>query len=343
MSPLLLVVLLADAGVAAAVSPDGGPAPAKGPPPEVRLECAPNPVRIGDTLTCTLQAAHRDDVSVSVTAPAELVPEQRAPLADQAGEAQRGPTGKLITTRVFTQQVRTMKPLKVKGLTVVWREAEGGEGRLEVPAETIPVQSVLGTEAAPKWRTFDEPGEEAPVDFWSRRGPMAFLVTNWPLVIALGALLVVTVGVGVGVLVKRRLDARFVDTGPPVDPRPAHVIAYEKLDWLAAEQLPAAGLVMDYYVRLSEIVRDYLERRYHFGALEMTSEEIRAEVAVLGLSGDARLGVDDFLNETDLVKFADFAPSESEIDTVMRLARGLVAQTQVAEDASSAPARESTS
>ena len=97
---VLVIMLAADGGVAAAAAsaPDAGPKPAKGPAPEVRLECAPSPVKIGQQLTCTLKVAHPNDVSITVLAPPDLVTVEAEPAAP-------GPTGNLITTRVLTHQV----------------------------------------------------------------------------------------------------------------------------------------------------------------------------------------------------------------------------------------------
>ncbi len=329
MLALVLVLLAADAAVAppdaGAPPADAGPPAAKGPPPTFEQSCLPETVHIGDTITCTLKITHAGDVSVSVTAPPSLE-------AAEAGPATPIDGGKLLSTRVFTQQVRGMKPVKIEGLQVVWDEAEGGRGSVPVPGVKIPVASVLSDAQDPKFRTLAEPAPDDPGPFWLRRGPVPWRVTSWPAVIAVGALLVVALGVGIGVLVKRHLDARAIEEVPWVDPRPAHVIAYELLDELAKADLPGKGQVMQYYVVLSEIVRDYLERRFGFTAPEMTSHEIRERVEGLELGSDARLGIDDFLNETDLVKFADFAPSDSEIDTVMKLARGLVASTLAGEE-----------
>ena len=49
---------------------------------------------------------------------------------------------------------------------------------------------------------------------------------------------------------------------PWVDPRPAHVIANESLERLAAENLPEQGEILAFYLRLSEILRVFLENRF---------------------------------------------------------------------------------
>lgn len=328
MSGLLaLVFLLAqDAGVldAAASTADAAasaPAPKPvGPPPTANLTCAPSPVRVGEPLKCTLVITHRKDVSVTLTAPAGAVPDAPTPAQPQ-GDG-------LVTTRTFTVRAKSLRPLRVDGVAVVWQEASGGQDTLQVPTQKIPVKSVVEGAQDPQFRTFKAPPEDAD-RFWAAHGPVPYRITNWPLIIALSTLGVLAVGFGIGWLVRRWLKARAQVEVEWVDPRPAHVIALAELDALALQNLPAAGEIKPYYTRLSEIVRAYLERRFQFTALEMTSDEIRAEVAALSLSDEARRVIAGFLDESDLVKFADFRPDETTTDAAMRYARGLVELTRV--------------
>jgi len=327
-----------DAGAVADAAPPGPP-PAEGPPPAIKIECAPSPVRIGERLTCTLTAVHRADVSIEVTAPERFEPGPLEPAATRDD-------GLLQTVRTLTVRPDAMRKVRVRGLQVVYTEAGGGQGTVAVPPQVVPTQSVLTGVDEPVFRTFETPtgGAETPDaaaaadGFFARHGPVPFRVFNWPLFIALCVLGGLGLGVGIGVLVKRYLDANQTDPGPPVDPRPAHIIAYAELEALLAERLPAEGRVGEFYVRLSEIVRRYLGRRFGVDAPEMTSDQIRtwATLQAERFGAEVRLGLDDFLAETDLVKFADFSPTESEIDTVVRQARGLISLTRVP-DAGGAP------
>lgn len=315
-----------DAGAADA-GPPPGPPPAKGPPPAVKMECLPTPVRIGEPLVCTLTAVHRADVSIEITAPPAFTTGEAAPSTTRED-------GLLETVRTLTIRPDSMRKVRVDGLAVIYTEATGGQGRLAVPKQVIATKSVLGGDPDPQFRTFTAPGGDDDADgFFARHGPLPYRVFNWPVFIGLCVLVGVGVGVGVGVLVKRFIDARRVEPGPPVDPRPAHVIAFAELEVLLRENLPGQGRVDEFYVRLSEIVRAYLQRRYGIDAPEMTSDQIRSWSAARAdvLSAEVRLGLDDFLAETDLVKFADFSPSESEIDTVTRQARGFITLTKVAD------------
>ena len=60
--------------------------------------------------------------------------------------------------------------------------------------------------------------------------------------------------------------------------KPAHVIAYEELSKIRAQDLPGKGLVKEYYFCLSDIVRRYLEGRFSYRAPEMTTEEFLNDI-----------------------------------------------------------------
>lgn len=55
---------------------------------------------------------------------------------------------------------------------------------------------------------------------------------------------------------------------------PAHVIAFRELDKLKEEKIWTRGEVKQYYTRLTEITRQYLERQYEIPAMESTTDEI---------------------------------------------------------------------
>ena len=75
----------------------------------------------------------------------------------------------------------------------------------------------------------------------------------------------------------RKLRARRGDRpGPP--PRPAHEIALERLDRLGAYGLLEDADNRPFYFAVSEVIRDYLGARYGFDSLEMTTDELVAEL-----------------------------------------------------------------
>ncbi|GEM_PF-339104 len=102
---------------------------------------------------------------------------------------------------------------------------------------------------------------------------------------------------------------------------PAHVIALRELKQLKSDSLWQKGYIKDYYSRLTEIVRIYIERRFGILAMERTSDEIIEE---LNKSNSVEPEVIDLLKEcfslADLVKFAKGQPGEAEHETSLNTA-----------------------
>lgn len=97
--------------------------------------------------------------------------------------------------------------------------------------------------------------------------------------------------------------------------RPAHELAIEELDHLQKEGLIARGIYKQHYFMLSEIFRRYLERRFHFQAVERTTEEILPEILNLkGFDEKVKSDAKKFLHNTDLVKFAKYTPGSQEVE-----------------------------
>ena len=97
---------------------------------------------------------------------------------------------------------------------------------------------------------------------------------------------------------------------------PAHILALRELDKLKADKLWQNNKVKDYYTRLTDILRSYLEGRFDVHAMEHTSEEILEELKQSGFN-DNRLfkKLKDTLLLSDLVKFAKLKPLPQDNET----------------------------
>ena len=112
-------------------------------------------------------------------------------------------------------------------------------------------------------------------------------------------------------------------------PRPPHEIALEKLEQLKASDLLEKGEIKQYYIELSDIVRQYLEGRYFITALEMTTEEALDNLKAAQVEGEVFTEIGDFLRKCDLVKFAKHRPEAKVTNSTWEMAYHIVDSTKI--------------
>ena len=111
--------------------------------------------------------------------------------------------------------------------------------------------------------------------------------------------------------------------------KPAHELAYERLRALVNEDLVGTDRIKEFYERISDILRHYIEHRFSLRAPERTTEEFLAELAkteVLPVSQKPRLG--EFLQHCDLVKFAKYNPTTEQIQETFNLVKDFIEKTK---------------
>jgi len=140
------------------------------------------------------------------------------------------------------------------------------------------------------------------------KGPVPVpLAWRWGRVAAAFLLLAALV---LGVWFLRRRASKPITPVLPLEPlRSPEEVALLALRDLEEDALPGRGRRKEHYVRLSGILRTYVEARYRIPAVESTTEELRE--ALRGPEG-RRVGEShvllEVLEESDLVKFAKADP-----------------------------------
>ncbi len=100
----------------------------------------------------------------------------------------------------------------------------------------------------------------------------------------------------------------------PVVIEPPHVIALNALNHVKEEKLWQQGREKEYYTEVTDILRKYIEDRFHIYALEMTSDEILRMVRNYVESDSSYDSLSQVLKTADLVKFAKYKPLPDEND-----------------------------
>jgi hypothetical protein len=110
---------------------------------------------------------------------------------------------------------------------------------------------------------------------------------------------------------------------------PAHILAAKQLKELEDGKLWQNEQHKEFYIKLSEIIRLYIERRFGINALEMTSNEIKAELKNVDINEDIRLRFEKMLDDGDLTKFAKFKPLPDENFAAIKVCYDFVEFTKV--------------
>ena len=125
--------------------------------------------------------------------------------------------------------------------------------------------------------------------------------------------------------IRKRQLAQPEAAGPPL---PAHELALMALRQLEDKRLWQQGKVKDFYSEVTEIIRRVFEARFRIIALELTSDEIMAQLKEIPSAQGVLKLVNTFLLTADLVKFAKYEPSmaehEEELQTAYSIVRALI-------------------
>ena len=164
----------------------------------------------------------------------------------------------------------------------------------------------------------------APIWWWG--------ILRWVLL----ALAIAGVGVG-GYYLITYLRSRSGDAPEIVVPneplRPAEEVALEKLDAIREEKIWQSGQVKEYHTQLTDVVREYIARRFEVSSTEQTSDETLR--AMRGLLADKKELYDNLrkmLTLADLVKFAKWTTTPDENEISLRNAYTFVKETTPVEE-----------
>lgn len=111
---------------------------------------------------------------------------------------------------------------------------------------------------------------------------------------------------------------------PVAPPLPAHMRARQKL----RQALALIALPKPFCIAVSDAARAYLEERFNFHAPERTTEEFLRELNATDLlTKPQKESLGKFLESCDLVKFAKYEPSETELRELYGATMRLVDET----------------
>lgn len=158
----------------------------------------------------------------------------------------------------------------------------------------------------------------------SKRGFGDFSIWFW---IGLANLAILLIGVFLYFYLLRKKEKERIQAEKEIIIRPAHEVAFEKLDLLHEKGLWQQGKIKEYQTELTYTVREYLENRFGIQALESTTGEINRSLKEVDFDPKHSSDLNNILQIADMVKFAKAKPDESIHQEFMNKARALVKET----------------
>ena len=114
--------------------------------------------------------------------------------------------------------------------------------------------------------------------------------------------------------------------------RPADEVALEKLDEIKAQKIWNDGKVKEYQTELTDVVREYIGRRFDVQSTEKTSDETLRAMKPL-IEKDLYGKLSKMLQLADLVKFAKWHTTPDENENALITAYDFVNETKIVNDA----------
>lgn len=302
-------------GVAAAQTPPAAPAAAAAAAadpgaPTVAARLDRNSAHVGDPITLTITAVAKKGVPVNLPNVVEVDP--FAVLDRSESETDLG-DGRV--KREFALKIAAYEPgpQTVPAVEVTYVGGNGDVRQTRTQPIELKIASLLANEPEPQLK--------------ENAGPVVVLKQDLKLVYIAGGLLAAALGALVTWLVVRRMRQRVVvRPGPP--PRPAHEIALERLDRLGSYGFLENADNRPFYFAVSEIIRDYLGARFGFDSLELTTDELMAELQRRAGRELVLAEIGRWLQACDLVKFAKTSPTAQESRGTLEMAIRIVESTR---------------
>lgn len=142
-------------------------------------------------------------------------------------------------------------------------------------------------------------------------------------------LMLIALGLIIWYLYKKQKNKPTPISPPkPAPAIPPHEEALARLKALEAEELWQQGESKEYHDRLTDIVRDYIEKRYQLAAMESTTEELMPAFERLPVPRQQVEQLREMLTIADFAKFAKMEPTPEDNHRSLTLARDFIEATR---------------
>jgi len=261
---------------------------------------------IGDPVTYTVTVEHAPDIRIlsDIPAPSSDILEIK-----KIEDIHKKQKKKVVTGRKFILTSFRLGEFILDPVTIKYQKEEQPEKSIQTNKLYLTVKSVAGGDAQEDIRDV-----KSVVPYKLRLGKLL-----WTL-LALALL-------GAGYFLYRALRKKknmFQPAPPPLSPEEEALL---HLGELFESDLLKRGFIKIYYLRLSEILRVYFEKRYQIFAVELTTGEILRALRPLHLETGLYQKIQYVLEAADLAKFAKSIPTAPEIIQINKKSEEIIKES----------------
>ena len=282
-------------------------------PARVSAEVDRSRITVGDVIRYTVTVSAEDQAQIEL-------PQEVSEIGDfeVRGFETSGPKkedGRTVWTIQYALSIFTTGEFEIPPLTLNYHR---GDPNKKSELSTGPIEVVV--------ESVKPPESEDILDIKSPLSIPRSWWSLWPWFLLIAGLVALAV---FAFVYHRRRDQG--ETAVPVPERPLlapHEEAYRALRELREIGLVDQQIVKLYYIKISEIIRKYLGRRFQIDAMELTSTEVLERLRRTRVSGEALKLFQEFFDLCDLVKFAKYWPTEAQHRRVMKVATEIIDVTR---------------
>jgi hypothetical protein len=281
------------------------------------VRVTPAQATIGDPIRLTLEVIAEQGVELLMPEFGEAL--DRFSIVDFAPSQTVADDGSTVARQLYTLAPSRSGPQSVPPLLIEFVDrrpgrdpAPEGEDAYELLTERLDFEVAAALPA------------DAPLDLRAAKGALTLRSTPSPALWAVPLALVVALALASPFLLRALAAAR--ERGRR---RSAYDVARADLDALLYGARPSADQMDAFFVRLSDIVRRYLEDHLALRSPELTTEEFLDELSRSpDLVRSHREILEGFLKTADLVKFAHLVPEASDVEGSIEVAQRFLEETR---------------
>ncbi|MDD5225747.1 MAG: hypothetical protein PHV97_01005 [Candidatus Omnitrophica bacterium] len=247
---------------------------------------------IGDPVTYTVTAEHAPDIRILSEIPA---PSSEILEIKKIEDIHKKEKKKIITGRKFILTTYRLGEFILDPVTVRYQKDGEPEKTIQTNKLYLTVKSVAGGDAQEDIRDV-----KSVVPYKLRMGKLLWTFLILALFIS-------------GYFLYRAFRKKQIVFQPGPPPLTPEEEAFLHLGELFESDLLKRGLIKLYYLRLSEVLRIYFEKRYKILAVELTTIETLRALRPLHLETGLYQKIQYVLESADLAKFAKWIPTAPEV------------------------------